>query len=87
MLDNKIDGGKITKSDLELMEKRAKEIKLPADMGRIPYKISIGKGFSGFTADQWKSFILIYATPLIGCNAGKSLSSRNLVWNSSHIGW
>src|SRR6266513_2202784 len=29
-----IDGGKITKTDLELMEKRAKEIKLPADMGR-----------------------------------------------------
>src|SRR6266480_3594473 len=41
-----IDGGKITKTDLELMEKRAKEIKLPADMGRIQYKISIGEGFS-----------------------------------------
>ena len=60
-----IDGGKITKTDLELMEKRAKEIKLPADMGRIPYKISTGEGFSGFTADQWKSFILIYTTPLM----------------------
>ena len=47
-----IDGGKITKTDLKLMEKRAKEIKLPADMGRIPYKISTGEGFSGFTADQ-----------------------------------
>src|SRR6266516_2708295 len=60
-----IDGGKITKTDLGLMEKRAKEIKLPADMGRIPYKISTGEGFFGFTADQWKSFILIYATPLM----------------------
>jgi hypothetical protein len=60
-----IDGGKITKTDLKLMEKRAKEIKLPADMGRIPYKISTGEGFSGFTADQWKSFILIYAIPLM----------------------
>ena len=28
-----IDGNKITKSDLELMEKRAKCIKVPADLG------------------------------------------------------
>ena len=60
-----IESGKITKSDLELMESRAKKIKLPADMGRIPDKIVTGEGFSGFTADQWKSFILIYAIPLM----------------------
>src|SRR5206468_12924530 len=60
-----IDGGKLSKSDLKLMENRAKQIKLPADMGRIPYKISTGEGFSGFTADQWKTFILIYAIPLM----------------------
>ena len=60
-----IDSNKITKSDLELMEKRAKGIKVPADLGRIPNKIVTGEGFSGFTADQWKSFILIYATPLM----------------------
>ena len=47
------------------MEIRAKQIKLPADMGRIPYKILTGNGFSSFTADQWKSFILIYAIPLM----------------------
>ena len=47
------------------MEKRAKEIRVPADLGRIPYKIATGDGFSGYTADQWKSFILIYATPLM----------------------
>src|SRR2546423_14378871 len=47
------------------MENQAKQIKLPADMGRIPYKISTGDGFSGFTADQWKSFILIYAIPVM----------------------
>src|SRR5206468_13010779 len=45
-----IDGGKLSKSDLKLMENRAKQIKLPADMGRIPYKISTGDGFFGFTA-------------------------------------
>ena len=60
-----IDGSKLSKSDLKLMENRAKQIKLPADMGRIPYKISTGDRFSGFTADQWKSFIHIYAILLM----------------------
>ena len=60
-----IDGGKISKSDLELMEERAKGIQVPTDLGRIPYKIATGEGFSSYTADQWKSFILIYATPLM----------------------
>src|SRR2546430_17389421 len=49
-----IDNEKITKVDLELMEKRVKQIKVPADIKRIPYKIA-------YTADQWKMFIMIYA--------------------------
>ncbi len=60
-----IENNKITKHDLEKMEKRAKNIKLPADLGRLPSKVATGDGFSGFTADQWKSFILIYAIPLM----------------------
>ena len=40
-----IDGGKLFKSDLKLMENRAKQIKLPADMGQIPYKILTGMDF------------------------------------------
>jgi hypothetical protein len=59
-----IDSGKITKVHLELMEKRAKNIKVPADLGRIPHKIATGEGFSGYTADQWKSFIMVYAIPI-----------------------
>ena len=47
------------------MENQAKQIKLLANMNWIPYKISTGNGFFGFTADQWKSFILIYAIPLM----------------------
>ena len=47
------------------MEKRAKSIKMPADLRRIPHKIATGEGFFGFTADQWKSFILFYAIPLM----------------------
>ncbi|CAG8696919.1 2160_t:CDS:2 [Funneliformis caledonium] len=33
-------------------EKRAKNVKVPADLGRIPFKIAISKGFSSFMADQ-----------------------------------
>ena len=60
-----IDGNILTKEHLELMDQRAKHIQVPAGLGRIPNKIATGEGFSGFTADQWKSFILIYATPLM----------------------
>ena len=60
-----IEGGKITKTDLELMDKQAKNIKIPADLGRIPYKIATGDDFSGYMADQWKSFIMIYVIPLM----------------------
>ena len=35
------------------------------DLGRVPNKIATEEGFSGFTADQWKTFILIYAIPLM----------------------
>ena len=47
------------------MEKRAKQIKVPADVGRIPYKIATGEGFLDYTADQWKTFIMIYVTPIM----------------------
>ena len=60
-----IDSGKIEKADLELMEKRANGIKIPSDLERIPHKIAIGEGFFRFTADQWKIFIIIYATPIM----------------------
>ena len=46
------------------MQKWANKIKVPSDIGRIPNKIATGDGFSGFTADQWKTFILIYATTI-----------------------
>ena len=46
------------------MQERANKIKVPSNIGRIPNKIATGNGFSGFTADQWKTFILIYATTI-----------------------
>ena len=60
-----IKGNKISKTDLEIMERRAKGIKIPTDLGRIPYKIATGEGFSSFTADQWKTFVLVYAIPIM----------------------
>ena len=47
-----IDENKISKADLELMDKRAKSMKLPSDLNWIPHKIATGEGFSGFTTDQ-----------------------------------
>src|SRR5436190_978073 len=32
---------------------------------RIPYKIATGERFLGYTADQWKTFIMIYAIPIM----------------------
>ena len=46
------------------MQEQANKIKMPSDIGRIPNKIANSDGFSEFTADQWKTFILIYATTI-----------------------
>ena len=47
-----INGNKISKDDLELMENCLKSINMPADLGRVPNKIATGEEFSEFTADQ-----------------------------------
>jgi len=41
------------------MEERALCIKSPYDVGRLPSKI--GSGFSGFTADQWLNWTLVFS--------------------------
>ena len=40
-------------------------IKLPPDIGRISSKITIRKGFSKLTANQWKTFIMLYAITVL----------------------
>ena len=74
-----IDGGKISKEQLEIMQIRANNIKMPADLGRVLNKIATGEGFFGFTADQWKTFILVYAIPLmwdlLSCSDRKILAN------------
>jgi hypothetical protein len=59
-----IEEGRLTSQDLLMMQERANQIQVPADIGRIPGKILTGEGFSGFTADQWKTFMLIYITSI-----------------------
>jgi len=58
-----IEEGKITKSNLISIQKMADQIFVSSDIGRIPKKIDSGDGFADLTADEWKSFILIYSTP------------------------
>jgi len=59
-----IEEGKLNSENLSLMQKRASRIQVPVDIGRLPNKISMEEGFSGFTADQWKTFIMVYATSI-----------------------
>ena len=47
-----IDEAVLSSQDLELMDKWAKKIRVPSNIGCIPYKIAMGDGFLGFTADQ-----------------------------------
>lgn len=59
-----IDNGILTREQLRIIQKRMDEIDLPPDIPRIPNKVALGEhGFSNLTADQWKTFIMIYATP------------------------
>ncbi|GBC21267.1 hypothetical protein GLOIN_2v1775288 [Rhizophagus irregularis DAOM 181602=DAOM 197198] len=51
---------------LRVAQNRMDNIVLPSDIGRIPPKIAIGNdGFSNLTADQWKTFIMIYSTSIL----------------------
>ena len=52
--------GLLTQKDFTDIQKTVNEIEVPSDIGRIPSKIA--SGFSDFTADQWKHWILLYST-------------------------
>ena len=49
----------ITSKDLEIIEYRVSKILSPHDVGRLPLKIS--SSFSGFTADQWMNWTMVYS--------------------------
>ena len=52
--------------ELCVVQKRMNYVDLLSDIGRIPPKIAIGNdGFSNLTANQWKTFIMIYTTTIL----------------------
>ena len=59
-----IGGSILDDTKLKIMQKRADTIKIPSDLGRRPARIATGDGFSNFTADMWKTFIMIFAIPI-----------------------
>jgi hypothetical protein len=59
-----IGEGILDDAKLKIMQKRADEIKIASELGRCPARIATGDGFSNFTADMWKTFIMIFAIPI-----------------------
>ena len=51
--------GILTKESMEEIESRISRFKTPAGTGRLPGRI--GSCYGGFTANQWKNWILIYS--------------------------
>ena len=61
-----VNQGKLSMEQLRVAQIRMDHVELPSDIGRIPPKIAIGNdGFSNLTADQWKTFIMIYSTNIL----------------------
>ncbi len=59
-----VKNGILSREQLHIIQKRMDEINLPPDIPRIPNKVALGEhGFSNLTADQWKTFIMVHATP------------------------
>ena len=49
----------ITVAQLDVIEDRVNSFTVPSGIGRIPMKIA--SGFSNFTADQWKNWVLYFS--------------------------
>lgn len=54
-----IDNGILSDDDFVVIQQRIDSFLVPADIGRIPYKISTG--FASFTADQWKNWTVYFS--------------------------
>ena len=51
--------GLITEQQFKLLQTRVDAMTVPSDIGRIPRKIM--SSFGGFTAEQWKNWIVVYS--------------------------
>ena len=54
-----IGKGSLSKAQFEILQKRVDSTMVPSGVGRIPCKIQTG--FSLFTADQWKNFVIYFS--------------------------
>lgn len=66
----------ITQDDLAVIQSRVNKIKVPVDLGRIPSKIECH--FSGFTADEWRNWTLVYS---LICLKGVIGDVHYVVWS------
>lgn len=53
------EDGFLTKEKLREVQKRIENVEAPSDLGRLPGKIS--SNYGGFTASQWKNWVLYYS--------------------------
>lgn len=67
----------MTADQFSTIQKRIDRFTVPSDIGRIPYKIA--SGFSSFTADQFKNWVVYYSLVAMRgilmhtCSAGHTL--------------
>ena len=54
-----LDKGFVKENEFGAIQQRVNKVVTPPDIGRTPHKIL--SGFSSFTADQWKNWVLYYS--------------------------
>ena len=67
----------INETDVVVIQERVDTLIVPSDIGRIPHKIL--SGFSSFTADQWKNWVMYYS--LIACYQTKYLNAGVILFS------
>lgn len=60
MMEIWLDSSTLTASDLQHAQDKVDSSRVPSDLGRIPTKIA--KMFVGFTAEQWKTWIIVFSS-------------------------
>lgn len=59
MMNTWIESSLLSRNDFDNIQHCVDSFCLPNDVGRIPYRI--GSGFSGFKADQWRTWTTVYS--------------------------
>ena len=60
VMETWLDTSILTAADLQEVQERVDAVLVPTNIGRIPGKIA--KSFSGFTADQWKNWVIVFSS-------------------------